>query len=93
MLDGCRRFIMEAMTISPTPEQERKIQEALRAGLIESPEQLLDVGLEHLGGCRAGSGAPDSIGDAVDRVANFGKRHGLSLGGLKIKDLIDEGRR
>lgn len=81
------------MTISPTPEQERKIQEALRAGLIESPEQLLDVGLEHLGRRRDDSDAPDSITDAVDRVASFGRRHGLSLGGLKIKDLINEGRR
>jgi hypothetical protein len=79
------------MTISPTPERERKIEAALRAGLIESPEQLLDVGLEHLGG--VGTGVPDSIADAVDRVANFGKRHGLSLNGLKIKDLINEGRK
>ena len=30
---------------------------------------------------------------AADRLANFGKRHGLSLRGLKIKDLINEGRR
>jgi len=30
---------------------------------------------------------------AAGRLANFGKRHGLSLRGLKIKDLINEGRR
>ena len=30
---------------------------------------------------------------AVERLANFGKRHRLSLRGLKIKDLINEGRR
>ena len=30
---------------------------------------------------------------AVERLADFGKRHGLSLHGLKIKDLINEGRR
>jgi hypothetical protein len=29
---------------------------------------------------------------AAERVANFGKRHGLSLRGLKMKDLINEGR-
>lgn len=34
-----------------------------------------------------------SSAKAVDRLANFGKRHGLSLRGLKIKDLINEGRR
>jgi hypothetical protein len=31
--------------------------------------------------------------ESVERLANFGKRHGLSLRGLKIKDLINEGRR
>ena len=30
---------------------------------------------------------------AVERLASFGKRHRLSLRGLKIKDLINEGRR
>ncbi len=35
----------------------------------------------------------DSVLSAADRLASFGKRHRLSLGGLKIKDLIDEGRR
>lgn len=35
----------------------------------------------------------ESIADAADRLASFGKRHRLSLRGLKIKDLINEGRR
>jgi hypothetical protein len=44
----------------------------------------------------------DSAVEAVERLASFGKRHGLSLSlssrslpsrGLKIKDLINEGRR
>ncbi len=34
-----------------------------------------------------------SAAEAVERLATFGKRHKLSLRGLKIKDLIDEGRR
>ena len=34
-----------------------------------------------------------SATEAVERLANFGKRHRLSLRGLKIKDLINEGRR
>jgi hypothetical protein len=37
--------------------------------------------------------AQKSVSDAVGRLARFGERHKLSLGGLKIKDLIDEGRR
>jgi len=35
----------------------------------------------------------DGSAEAVERLANFGKRHRLSLRGLKIKDLINEGRR
>ena len=34
-----------------------------------------------------------SVTDAAERLASFGKRHRLSLGGMKIKDLINEGRR
>jgi hypothetical protein len=34
-----------------------------------------------------------SAQEAAARLASFGKRHRLSLNGLKIKDLIDEGRR
>jgi hypothetical protein len=34
-----------------------------------------------------------SVADAVERLATFGKRHKLSLRGLKIRELINEGRR
>jgi hypothetical protein len=34
-----------------------------------------------------------STADAIDRASSFGKTHGLSLRGLKIKDMINEGRR
>lgn len=34
-----------------------------------------------------------AVGETAERLANFGKRHRLSLRGLKIKDLINEGRR
>lgn len=33
-----------------------------------------------------------SAAEAVERLARFGQRHRLSLRGLKIKDLINEGR-
>jgi hypothetical protein len=36
------------MTIHPRPDQELRIQEALRAGLIGSAEDVIDAGLEHL---------------------------------------------
>jgi hypothetical protein len=34
-----------------------------------------------------------SAAEAAERLASFGKRHRLSLRGMKIKDLINEGRR
>lgn len=34
-----------------------------------------------------------SVAEAAERLVDFGKRHHLSLRGLKIKDLINEGRR
>jgi hypothetical protein len=34
-----------------------------------------------------------SVSDAAERLASFGERHKLSLGGPKVKDLINEGRR
>jgi hypothetical protein len=34
-----------------------------------------------------------SAAEAAERLASFGRRHKLSLRGLKIKDLINEGRR
>jgi hypothetical protein len=37
--------------------------------------------------------AQRSAADAVERLASFGQRHKLSLRGLKVKDLINEGRR
>ncbi len=39
------------------------------------------------------SGQDGSASEAVERLASFGKRHRLSLRGIKIKDLINEGRR
>jgi hypothetical protein len=39
------------------------------------------------------SSSSNSAHEAASRLADFGKRHGLSLRGVKIKDLINEGRR
>ena len=37
--------------------------------------------------------AEQSVAKAAERLEKFGHRHKLSLGGVKIKDLINEGRR
>lgn len=39
------------------------------------------------------AGAPDSsVADAARRLGTFGKRYGLSLGGMTIRELLDESR-
>lgn len=37
--------------------------------------------------------AARSVTEAAGRLGSFGKRHKLSLGGIRVKDLINEGRR
>jgi hypothetical protein len=40
-----------------------------------------------------GTQAPDSsVADAARRLGTFGKRNGLSLGGMTIKELLNESR-
>ena len=39
------------------------------------------------------SGGKGSTPETVDRLASFGVRHKLSLGRIKVKDLINEGRK
>ncbi len=53
-----------------------------------SVSRLLGTLLKERMSARNGSAA-----EAAERLASFGKRHRLSLGGIKIKDLINEGRR
>jgi hypothetical protein len=36
------------MTITPTPEQERTLAQAMEDGLIQRPEEALDLGLDTL---------------------------------------------
>lgn len=53
-----------------------------------SVSRLLGVLLKERMSTQDGSAA-----EAAERLATFGKRHRLSLRGIKIKDLINAGRR
>jgi hypothetical protein len=41
-------FKETVMTITPKPEQERVLTEAIQAGLIQSPEDALEIALQEL---------------------------------------------
>jgi hypothetical protein len=83
------------MTIILRPEQESVLMDAISFGLAHSADEALDQALDALRERlppRA-SGTPDeSVAAAARRLATFGKRHGLSLGGLTIKELLRESR-
>jgi hypothetical protein len=82
------------MTIILKPEQEQVLLEAINSGLAHTTDEALAQALDALKGRlpQQRSSADESVADAVRRLATFGKRHGLSLGGLTIKELLRESR-
>jgi hypothetical protein len=81
------------MTITLNPEQAQVLMEAVKSGLAESPNEALDQALESLKNRLPQKGSPDeSVAAVARRLATFGKRHGLSLGGLTVKELLRESR-
>jgi hypothetical protein len=81
------------MTIRLKPEQEQVLIQAVKSGLADSPKDALDQALEALKGRLPQKETPDEpVAAVARRLATFGKRHGLSLGGLTIKELLRESR-
>jgi len=79
------------MTIQITkPELEALIHQRLQNGGYKDAEDVI------LHALRVSSGAPPQAEQeriaAIERLASFGKRHGLSLGGMTIQELRREAR-
>lgn len=79
------------MTIQITkPEVEALLRQRLQSGEFKDAE---DVILQAL---RAQEATPEGVtaerAAAVERLKTFGKRHGLTLGGMTIRELRDEAR-
>lgn len=85
------------MTIELKPEQERIIQQEIQSGHFRTPDEVLDHALAAL---RDKEHKPHAEAAEQERVrrAEAAAAHirelskGLSLKGLNIKDLIEEGR-
>lgn len=81
------------MTIILKPEQEQVLIEAIKSGLAHTTDEALDQALAALRDRLPHEGPVDQpVADAARRLGSFGKRHGLSLGGMTIKDLLRESR-
>ena len=81
------------MTVHLSPPIERIIKDAVRSGQYRSAEEVLS---EAVSVWQARQTAAEATGDqrqaAIERLKNFGRTHHLSLGGMTIKQLRDEGR-
>ena len=80
------------MTITLRPEQERVLLAAIHSGLANSPDEALDRALDALRVRLPQLQADNSVAAAARRLGTFGKRHGLSLDGMTIKELLHESR-
>jgi hypothetical protein len=84
------------MTIFLNAEQERILADAVRNGFARSSHEALDKAIDSLRErmpAQAPEDLPDeSVSAAARRLATFGKRHHLSLGGMSVRELLDESR-
>jgi hypothetical protein len=78
-----------AMTIILKPEQEKLLTQAVNSGLARTPDEALDQALNTLRARLPHEPKPvdESVAAAARRLRTFGKRHGLSLDGLTIREL------
>ncbi|MGO9862396.1 MAG: hypothetical protein ACLPLR_02195 [Terriglobales bacterium] len=84
-MSSTRRLRNVTVTLEEDVAQWARIEAARRD---TSVSRLLGSLLKERAKAQGGPAA-----EAAQRLASFGKRHGLSLRGFKIKDLINEGRR
>ncbi len=81
-------------TIRLTPHGEALLQKQLANGPYRSPEEVIERALETLAVSSEQSRVSTSPLTPAEAVADILEiREGLTLGGLKIKDLIHEGHK
>jgi Arc/MetJ-type ribon-helix-helix transcriptional regulator len=78
------------MAIVLRPEQEMVIQQAIDAGMFASADEVLDSALEAIRNREDFHPALTRSQVAGQRIREL--RKGVTLGGLSIRELIDEGR-
>jgi hypothetical protein len=83
------------MTIELKPEDTRVIDQAIQAGLIHRPDDVVEVGVETLRSRLEARPSPGSAArqEAVRRMQEFGDKYRLGLGERITRDLLHEGHR
>jgi Arc/MetJ-type ribon-helix-helix transcriptional regulator len=82
-----------ALTLTLDPHGEQLIAAHLRSGRYHSPEEVVNCALETLARMEPPT-APTRTMTPAEAVADIRElRRGVTLGGLHIKDLINEGRK
>jgi Arc/MetJ-type ribon-helix-helix transcriptional regulator len=83
------------------PELERRVREEIQSGHFRDVDDLLTKALDALHEKQEQTASPhpetelpvdEFIAAAARRLGTFGKRHGLSLGDLTVKELLHESR-
>lgn len=82
-----------ALTLILDPHGEQLVTAHLRSGRYHSPEEVVNHALETLARVEPPS-APARTMTPAEAVADIRElRQGVTLGGLNIRDLINEGRK
>jgi hypothetical protein len=76
------------MTVTLTPHAQELLQQLAHDG---SPEQIVERALERLAAEQPLPAKRMTPDEAVERIRQL--RRGVTLGGVSIKDLINEGRK
>ena len=76
------------MTIVLKPDQEKAVQEAIEAGLIQSVDELIEAAI---GALPRNTGEAPSRVDAIRRMKEFGEMHKLDLGERISRKILHEG--
>jgi len=78
------------MTIELKPEESRIIDQAIQAGLIHRPDEVVEVGIEALRSRLEARLAPQSPmrQEAIRRMQEFGDKYRLGLGERITRDLL-----
>ncbi len=80
------------MTIELTPEHQRMIERVIDSGAYPDAQHVISAALEAFAEDLPLTRQEAERNAAIERLKTFGKTHGLSLGGMTLRQLRDEAR-